>query len=262
MKAFKYQGAGNDFIIFDNRLGEITLNDSQIRTLCDRRYGIGADGLMLLGHSHLSDRDFKMDFYNSDGFPGTMCGNGARCIVAFAARLGFKKFDFEAPDGFHTGSVISYSDKESIIRVQIRNVDNYRKYSPNSYYVNTGVDHLVVFVDDVANYDVDTNGRYWRHHKDFPNGTNVNFVETTKESLKIRTFERGVEAETYACGTGATASAIASYLDGKHCCEITSDQTIKYTIHTLKNTLSVEFKPDFSDVYLTGPATYVFETEI
>lgn len=262
MKAYKYQGAGNDFVIFDNRKGEISLTSDQIRQLCDRRYGIGADGLMLLGASTKPDCDFQMIFYNADGNEGTMCGNGARCLVAFAARMGFKSFRFDALDGFHIGSVIKYTDKECTIRVKIRDVDNVRKYSDNSYYVNTGVDHLVIFVDDVDNYDVENQGRYWRHHKDFPNGTNVNFVECTANDLHVRTFERGVEAETYACGTGVTASSIASYVDDRRCCKVSPDGTVRYEIRTLKDHLSVEFKPNFTDVYLTGPATFVFETEI
>lgn len=262
MKAYKYQGAGNDFIIFDNRSGEISLSDSEIRTLCDRRYGIGADGLMLLGKSSSPDRDFQMIFYNADGFKGTMCGNGARCLVAFAARLGFKSYRFDASDGYHEGRVLKYSEYECTIRVKICDVKDYRKYSEDSYYVNTGVDHLVKFVDDVADYDVDGQGRYWRHHEDFPRGTNVNFAECASEGLRVRTFERGVEAETYACGTGVTASAIASWIDGRHCCTVSPDGTIKYEIRTLRDRLSVEFKQDFTDVYLTGPATFVFETEI
>src|SRR5574344_94318 len=149
MRAYKYQGAGNDFIIIDNRNGNISLSDRQIRFLCDRRYGIGADGLMLLCKSSSAENDFKMVFYNSDGFQGTMCGNGARCLVAFAARVGFNSFRFEASDGLHTAFVIDYSPKKSIIRVKIKDIDTLRKYSESSYYVDTGVEHLVIFTDNL-----------------------------------------------------------------------------------------------------------------
>lgn len=262
MKAYKYQGAGNDFIIFDNRNGDIILNEEQIRTLCDRRYGIGADGLMLLNSNDCEDRDFKMVFYNSDGAPGTMCGNGARCLVAFAARMGYTSFRFDALDGYHTASMIEYTPFKCIVKLKIKDVEMPVKYSDTSYYVNTGVDHLVIFTDHLDQYDVDTNGRYWRHHPDFPNGTNVNFVQIDKDGLYVRTFERGVEAETYACGTGVTASAIASFIDNRHCYTLSGEGKIKYEIRTLKDHLSVEFSPNLTDVYLTGPATFVFETEI
>ena len=134
MKAYKYQGAGNDFIIFDNRNGDIILNEEQIRTLCDRRYGIGADGLMLLNSNDCEDRDFKMVFYNSDGAPGTMCGNGARCLVAFAARMGYTSFRFDALDGYHTASMIEYTPFKCIVKLKIKDVEMPVKYSDTLYY--------------------------------------------------------------------------------------------------------------------------------
>jgi diaminopimelate epimerase len=271
MKLYKYQGAGNDFVIVDNRNDSIKLSDSQIRLLCDRRYGIGADGLMLLCKSENDNYDFRMLFFNSDGFEGSMCGNGARCLVAFAARMGFKQFNFIALDGAHSASVLKYSDTQCTIKLKIKDVTNIYQYSPDSYFLDTGVSHLVIFKKDLNQLDIDSEGKYWRHHQDFNGGTNVNFISEEGDHLAIRTYEKGVEAETYACGTGATASAIGAYISGKKC--YTSENgTIHFNVKTIKDMLEVEFKPSIIDnknqkylienVYLIGPATYVFETEI
>lgn len=261
MVAYKYQGAGNDFIIFDNRQGDIDLTDSQIRFLCDRRYGIGGDGLMLLNSPKGENRDFEMKFYNADGFEGDMCGNGARCLVAFAAHRGLKSYRFDARDGYHEGFVLEYG-KRCIIRVKIKDVNTIYKYQDKGYFANTGVDHLVLFTQELDKLDIKKEGPYWRYHPDFEGGVNVNFIEEKEDGLHIRTWEKGVEDETYACGTGATASAVSAYREGKRCCTISEDGTITYTIKTLKDTLKVDFKEDLTDVYLTGPATYVFETDI
>ncbi len=264
MKAYKYQGAGNDFVILDNRDGGIELGSSQIKLLCDRRFGIGSDGLMLLESSR--DYDFKMRYFNSDGFEGTMCGNGGRCLVAFAARMGIRHFDFEAIDGFHTAELIEYTPSRSMIRLKMKDVEEVRNFIPsrkedslpNTFFLDTGSAHLVIFVESVEKIDVATEGKFWRYYPDFEKGTNVNFVEFRDQDLYVRTYERGVEAETFACGTGVTASAIAAYL--------LKGERSNYTIQTLGDTLYVDFKPtakgEFSDIWLTGPATYVFETEI
>ncbi|MCK9626400.1 MAG: diaminopimelate epimerase [Bacteroidales bacterium] len=264
--AYKYQGAGNDFVIIDNRKGDINLNDKQIRHLCDRRFGIGGDGMMLLGSS--DKYDFTMKYFNADGFEGTMCGNGGRCLVAFAAHKKIKKFEFTAIDGYHKAEVLEYSEHKCIVRLKMRDIDIIEKHS-EGYFLDTGSDHFVVFVDDVTNYDVDTEGKKWRWAERFPKGTNVNFVQIEPKRLSVRTYERGVEAETYACGTGVTASSIASYVNG--CKNYTKfadaiGEHIKFDIKALGDKLAVDFIPiggtSFREVYLTGPATFVFDTQI
>lgn len=277
--AYKYQGAGNDFVILDNRDNSCNLTPEQIKLLCDRRFGIGADGMMLLGQSN--EFDFSMRYFNADGYEGSMCGNGGRCLVAFAAHRGIKKFDFIAIDGFHTAQVLEYTPHRCIVKLKMKDLEACGKYSDNAYFLNTGSPHYVEFVDDVANYPVDEKGKYWRYHKDFEGGTNVNFVELKDNCINVRTYERGVEAETYACGTGVTASSIASYLYCQNkgftekqqvaiCpqedkCE--EAELVRYDIHALGDDLQVNFKYNkssktFSDVYLTGPATFVFECDI
>ena len=270
VKVYKYQGAGNDFVIIDNRDGSIDLNDSQIRWLCDRRFGIGADGMMLLGAG--GEYDFIMRYYNSDGFEGTMCGNGGRCLVAFAAHRGIKKFEFIAIDGYHRAEVLEYGDYRCIVRLKMRDLlpdeegNSPIKLYPEGYFLDTGSDHFVIFVDDVANYDVDGEGKKWRWAERFPKGTNVNFVEIAPNKIKVRTYERGVEAETLACGTGVTASSIASFIHGAK--SFTTDgERVKFDIEALGDSLAVDFIPSddgkrFEEIWLTGPATFVFETEV
>lgn len=270
VKVYKYQGAGNDFVIIDNRDGSIDLNDSQIRWLCDRRFGIGADGMMLLGAG--GEYDFTMRYYNSDGFEGTMCGNGGRCLVAFAAHRGIKKFEFIAIDGYHRAEVLEYGDYRCIVRLKMRDLlpdeegNSPIKLYPEGYFLDTGSDHFVIFVDDVANYDVDGEGKKWRWAERFPKGTNVNFVEIATNKIKVRTYERGVEAETLACGTGVTASSIASFIHGAK--SFTTDgERVKFDIEALGDYLAVDFIPRddgkrFEEIWLTGPATFVFETEV
>ncbi|HOG41779.1 MAG TPA: diaminopimelate epimerase [Bacteroidales bacterium] len=270
VKVYKYQGAGNDFVIIDNRDGSIDLNDSQIRWLCDRRFGIGADGMMLLGAG--GEYDFTMRYYNSDGFEGTMCGNGGRCLVAFAAHRGIKKFEFIAIDGYHRAEVLEYGDYRCIVRLKMRDLlpdeegNPPIKIYPEGYFLDTGSDHFVIFVDDVANYDVDGEGKKWRWAERFPKGTNVNFVEIAPNKIKVRTYERGVEAETLACGTGVTASSIASFIHGAK--SFTTDgERVKFDIEALGDSLAVDYIPSddgkrFEEIWLTGPATFVFETEV
>lgn len=278
--AYKYQGAGNDFVILDNRNGDYDfLTNEHIKLLCDRRFGVGSDGLMLLGKSE--KYDFSMRYFNADGFEGSMCGNGGRCLVAFAAHRGIKKFEFDAIDGYHHAEVLDYTEHRCIVKLRMIDLEECQKYSQNAYFLNTGSPHYVEFVDDVMNYPVDEKGKYWRYHPDFKGGTNVNFVEICDKSIKVRTYERGVEAETFACGTGVTASSIATYLYEKERGfaqkeilvqspqggESTEIEAVKYDIQALGDKLSVNFKFNknsrrFSDVYLTGPATFVFETLI
>lgn len=270
LKVYKYQGAGNDFVIIDNRDGSVNLDDSQIRWLCDRRFGIGADGMMLLGAG--GEYDFTMRYFNSDGFEGTMCGNGGRCLVAFAAHRGLKKFEFTAIDGYHRAEVLEYGPYRCIVRLKMRDLLPDKKGNspvtiyPEGYFLDTGSDHFVVFVDDVAEYDVDGEGKKWRWHERFPNGTNVNFVEIANDKIKVRTYERGVEAETFACGTGVTASSIASFIHGAECFTIDGER-VRFEIQALGDYLAVDFIPlkegiAFEEIWLTGPATFVFETEV
>lgn len=278
IEAYKYQGAGNDFVIIDNRDSKYNLTPEQVKLLCDRRFGIGGDGLMLLGASN--EYDFSMRYFNADGYEGSMCGNGGRCLVAFAAHMGVKKFEFNAIDGYHIADVKEFSNHRCIVKLKMSNVYQCNKYSNNSYFLNTGSPHYVEFVDNVADYPVDEKGKYWRYHPDFKGGTNVNFVEIHESSINVRTYERGVEAETFACGTGVTASAIATYLytdkgaaerksvnNTEKEEESTNLERVKYNIKALGDNLSVEFTYNkreniFTDIFLTGPATFVFKTDI
>lgn len=250
----KYQGAGNDFVIIDNRKGNFNPDDSKlINKLCDRRFGIGADGLILI--SSCLQYDFEMKYYNSDGFEGTMCGNGGRCSSDFAIRAGIagKKLTFKAIDGIH--KAIS---EEGIIRLQMNDLKDPLLVNGN-YFINTGSPHYVLFKKNIKDIDVNTDGKNIRWSDDFaPGGTNVNFVEIEKNGIYVRTFERGVEEETLSCGTGVTASAIASVLSGHF-------DTNTIYVKTKGGNLSVSFNisgKNISDIWLSGPATFVFAGEI
>ncbi len=252
---YKYQGTGNDFIIIDNRKNNISLSEVQINQLCDRRFGIGADGLILLeNHSNL---DFNMKYFNADGKESTMCGNGGRCLVAFAKSISLidKKANFNAIDGVHKATV----NENNSISLQMQDVSYVRLVNTN-YFLNTGSPHYVTFRDDIKNIDVYNRGREIRYSAEFsPEGTNVNFVEFQDNKLFVRTYERGVENETFSCGTGVTASAISASIYSD------SDKN-SYDIITKGGYLNVSFKKQdsntFSDVWLTGPATFVFIGEI
>jgi diaminopimelate epimerase len=259
----KWQGAGNDFIIIDNRNGQWQEFEAQlIQRLCDRHFGIGADGLMMIENSEL--HDFEMVYYNSDGLPAEMCGNGGRCIAAMAASLDVfqNKARFLATDGLHEAEVV----KEGWIRLKMSDVNIIKKLkmpfpgtdsSSDGYFLNTGVPHLVLFVQDAAAVDVDAEGRRIRHLEQFvPAGTNVNFVRNTDGILTVRTYERGVEAETLACGTGNVAAALAAeyaFNEGR----------TGYECKALGGDLGVTFQregdQDFREVWLEGPALKVFE---
>ncbi|MCX4263501.1 MAG: diaminopimelate epimerase [Muribaculaceae bacterium] len=262
MKFYKYQGAGNDFLIADNRIGNISLTTEEIQRLCDRRYGIGADGLMLL---ELADGyDFKMVYYNSDGSGGMMCGNGGRCIVAFADRCGLHVERFIAADGPHEAAILSRMGNTLEVKLKMKDVDNIVTYPQpdiNGRFLDTGTRHLVCPVDNIELFDVENEGRRRRRLEEFaPVGVNVNFIEREGEILKVRTFEKGVEAETYACGTGITASAIAEW----HMLHTeTSVATPVITkIKALRDELAVEFTPTpngADDIHLIGPATFIAE---
>jgi diaminopimelate epimerase len=250
----KYQGAGNDFIIIDNRKEVFNPDDSELITrLCNRRFGIGADGLILIS-DHMN-YDFEMKYFNSDGYESTMCGNGGRCCADFAVRAGIagKTMRFKAIDGTHRAI-----SEEGIVRLQMNDVKNPGMID-NNYFINTGSPHYIIFRDSIGNIDVNSEGKEIRWSKEFaPGGTNVNFVEKEENGIYVRTFERGVEEETLSCGTGVTASAIAAVLSGHFDRETVS-------VRTRGGILSVSMKVsgnNINDIWLTGPATYVFKGEI
>ena len=283
-KFYKYQGAGNDFLIADNRDatisekdGVLSCRDSQgnfmeirISDICDRRYGVGADGLMLLESSE--HYDFHMVYFNSDGSGGMMCGNGGRCIVAFAADMGIDHFDFDAADGFHSAEILRSEGKEKTVRLKMKDIREYKRYDSltgpdvpsDGYFLDTGTRHFVRFVNDIDAYDIVTEGRNIRFNavELLPVGANVNYVEPYENGIKVRTYEKGVEDETFACGTGITASAIAAYLSTVAPSEVMQDGRVRYEVCAKRDPLAVDFIPEedsFSDVWLTGPATCVAE---
>lgn len=295
----KYHGAGNDFLIADNRDGHLSLSEEVIRHLCDRHTGFGADGVMLLESG--SGKDFNMVYFNPDGSGGMMCGNGGRCIVAFAADCGAVSPDstivFDAADGEHIASIPETGRKgEKTVRLKMKDVSGITAYpEEDGFFLDTGTRHYVKFVSGLADYPVLSEGPVLRHDSRFaPVGTNVNFVEvaggpastvrtirtvkgdsSTLEAegqastvLSIRTFEKGVEYETLACGTGIVASAMASFVRGVPPSR-TAGETVAYSVRAAIADLSVEFVPHrdnglfcASDVYLTGPACFVGYVEV
>lgn len=269
MKFYKYQGAGNDFLIADNRDGSVQLTTAQIAALCDRRYGVGADGLMLLESS--KEYDFRMVYYNSDGSGGMMCGNGGRCIVAFAADMGLNHFDFDAADGFHTAQILAADVNTKTVRLKMKDVQECKRYdsltgpcaASEGYFLDTGTRHYVRFVSGLESYDIVNEGRDLRYNAAElqPIGANVNYVEPFDGGIKVRTYEKGVEDETFACGTGIVASCVAAYKAGCAPSEIMSDGRVKYNVKAKRDALSVDFIPSADvvaeDVWLTGPATFV-----
>lgn len=272
MKFYKYQGAGNDFLIADNRDGSIVLSTEQIASLCDRRYGVGADGLMLLEESSMYD--FRMVYYNSDGSGGMMCGNGGRCMVAFAADMGLTHFDFEAADGFHTAQILSSSGSAKTVRLKMKDVAEVTEYESLSgltvpsdgFFLDTGTRHYVRFVEDLDGYDIVSEGRTIRYEamELQPIGANVNFVEPEDNFIKVRTYEKGVEDETFACGTGIVASCVASYVRGISPSSV-KDNAVRYDVKAKRDELAVDFVPSSEpgvlaeEVWLTGPAVFVAE---
>jgi diaminopimelate epimerase len=252
----KYQGTGNDFIMIDNRSEFFPKNNVQlIENLCDRRFGIGADGLILLENDIQSD--FKMVYYNADGNESSMCGNGGRCLVAFAKKLGVIKNEttFIATDGLHYAKI---NDK-NYVSLQMIDVESV-KSTPEYSFLNTGSPHHIEIVKDLKQLDVKTKGAAIRYSDLYGKaGSNANFVsQIDAESFAIRTYERGVEDETLSCGTGATAAAIAMYALGK------TNQT-EINIDVEGGKLKVSFNEDngkFTDVFLNGPAEFVFEGNV
>jgi diaminopimelate epimerase len=253
---YKYQGAGNDFIIIDNRdnhNGHLSIEE--IRHLCDRRFGIGADGLMLLGDKE--GYDFQMKYYNADGKEGSMCGNGGRCMVKFANFRGIHRstYRFIAVDGEHEAEI----DLDGVVRLKMSDVKQV-DHDDNEYILNTGSPHFVKVTSDVRDIDVEKLGKEIRYSKEFAKeGINVNFVEVVDDhTIFVRTYERGVEAETLSCGTGVTAAALMSAHN-----EVGFNQV---DVLTLGGKLSVEFNriddQHFTDVWLCGPAEFVFKGDL
>lgn len=253
---FKYQGTGNDFVILDNRDGIYSgITTKEVRFLCDRKFGIGADGLMLL--NTLEGYDFEMVYFNSDGNPSTMCGNGGRCLVKFANDRGIIKsvYRFMAIDGEHEAEI----DDTKIVSLKMLNVERINQHFGDSV-LNTGSPHYVKLVPDVMEMDVFAKGKEIRNSSYYvKDGINVNFVEQKNgDEIIVRTFERGVEDETLSCGTGVTASALVCFHND------TGYNNVR--VVTKGGRLEVEFDRahdgSFSNIWLSGPATFVFEGEI
>ncbi|AWA28598.1 diaminopimelate epimerase [Flavobacterium magnum] len=252
----KYEGTGNDFVMIDNRLLQFPKTDhALIRKLCDRRFGIGADGLILLETD--PQYDFRMVYFNSDGNESSMCGNGGRCLVAFAKNLGLVDVEttFIATDGPHYATMYD----KGVVALQMKDVDALT-VTPEYVFLDTGSPHHVELVDDVHATDVRQKGAKVRYSDLYgQKGSNVNFVEQEQDdAFKVRTYERGVEDETLSCGTGVTAVAIAMHAIGK-------TQAEKVTLHVPGGALEVSFFANdgvYSNVFLKGPATFVFKGEI
>lgn len=306
IKFYKYQGAGNDFLIADNRDGRIVEKDGllsavmedgtlwtrSIADLCDRRYGVGADGLMMLESACACDphdendcakTDFRMIYFNSDGSGGMMCGNGGRCIVAFAADMGVEHsgeaYVFDAADGLHEAQVIEEDGVVKTVCLKMKDVSEAVHYDElagvscpsEGWFLDTGTRHFVRQVDGLDEYDITKEGREIRYGAEelMPVGANVNFIEPSADgsALKVRTYEKGVEEETFACGTGIVASCIAAYKAGI-CPSDVYDGHVAYDVKAKRDRLRVSFRPlalpdgVAADVYLTGPATYVAEINV
>lgn len=252
---YKYQGTGNDFVILDNRDKKYeSLTKEQIEFLCNRRFGVGADGLMLL-NLH-PDYDFEMKYYNSDGKESSMCGNGGRCLTKFANDVGLVQtsYKFLAIDGEHESGINS----DGTVALKMADVDEVR-HDHGNFILNTGSPHFVMFTNDVMHLDVFKNGREIRNSDGFKKeGINVNFVEqTASDKIIVRTYERGVEDETFSCGTGVTASALVSFHN--------NNGFNRVEVQTKGGLLSVEYdkmEERYQNIWLNGPAIKVFEGTI
>jgi diaminopimelate epimerase len=253
---YKYQGTGNDFVILDNRENIYdAVTTKQVQHICDRRFGIGADGLMLLQKK--AGYDFEMVYFNADGKQSSMCGNGGRCLVKFAHHMGIHKstYQFIAIDGDHIGDI----DTDDTVRLKMKDVTSVEEHASHAV-LDTGSPHFVKFATNVRDIDVVETGREIRYSKEFKeNGINVNFVESLDEdSIFVRTYERGVEDETMSCGTGVTAAALMSAHN--------DNGFNRVEVKTPGGRLSVEFdkinENSFENIWLCGPAEFVYKGAI
>jgi diaminopimelate epimerase len=260
---YKYQGTGNDFIMIDDRDLQFPIHKNAfVAQLCDRRFGIGADGLILLQpHTELR---FFMKYYNADGNESSMCGNGGRCIAAFAAQLDVAQetTKFMAVDGPHDAIIHNVENNSRFVKLKMKSVDAVDRKLANTFVLNTGSPHYVQFIEDnLLEMDVVTEAKKIRYNDEFAAvGINVNFVTVTSEaSIAIRTYERGVEDETLSCGTGVTAAAISLCLLKK----LPSGHYI-ISVRVMGGELKVSYDYDentrsFNNIWLQGPATFVYQ---
>ncbi|SFR44852.1 diaminopimelate epimerase [Robiginitalea myxolifaciens] len=248
----KYQATGNDFVLVDDRTETFPVdNKAFIARLCHRRFGIGADGLILLRNDTSSD--FRMIYFNADGAEGSLCGNGSRCVVAFAKHLGIigDSCNFQAIDGMHEATITGEA-----VRLKMGNVSEIREKEQYSF-LDTGSPHHVQEVEDLPGLDVPVEGKRLRYSLYGEKGSNINFVRVTEpDRVSVRTYERGVEDETFSCGTGVTAVALALHRKGR-----LGEQRI--AVDTAGGELQVEFNNDqhggYSNIWLSGPARKVYE---
>lgn len=252
---YKYQGTGNDFIIIDDRQEQFSKKDTKlIARLCDRKFGIGADGLILLQSNRL--HNFTMVYFNADGNESSMCGNGGRCIASFAHFLNVATDNttFEAIDGLHHAKIFD----NGTVSLQMSNVDHLQVFDGH-VFTNTGSPHHVQLTDNIDHVNVFHQGRHLRNEVYGKEGANINFVQPESDSVfKVRTYERGVEDETLSCGTGVTAVALAMHKTG---------QTLAHRVElqTPGGILNVSYEPTpagYENIWLTGPATQVFKGTI
>jgi diaminopimelate epimerase len=266
VRFIKMSGAGNDFVMLDNRDGSVSLDGSQIAHLCDRHFGIGADGVLAVEPPVTAAARYRMRYYNADGGEAEMCGNGARCFARFVRILDPAIGDELAFDTIPGVVRARFSGDDVTVQLtpptglQLNRPLHLHSGDATAHHCNTGVPHAVLFLEDVDRFDVHNTGAEIRFHADFePRGTNVNFVQRTgPNALRVRTYERGVEAETLACGTGVTASAIVAHLG------LGVGLPMEVRVQG-GDTLTVNFTRDgdrLTDVTLTGPADVVFSGEI
>jgi diaminopimelate epimerase len=253
---YKFHGTGNDFIMIDNREYLIRPSKELVALWCHRRFGIGADGLILLEND--AQYDFRMQYYNSDGNTGSMCGNGGRCVTAFAGMLDLidQHTNFIASDGQHQATINTYDDDCWNVSLEMQNVHGFTRLSSKILFLDTGSPHYIKWVDDVDKIDVLVQGKEIRNSDEYKKyGVNVNFISENNNATHIRTYERGVESETWSCGTGAVAAAIAGSImlpDGEHIKKLTA----------LGGNLQVSFVKkgkNFSDIILQGDAHFIFK---
>ncbi len=255
LQFYKYQGTGNDFVMVDNRTSFFPKQDTKlVAFLCDRRFGVGADGLILLEND--DTLDFNMVYYNSDGNPSSMCGNGGRCLVAFAKELGIIEdaATFSAIDGLHTATI----DETNIVSLRMQDVEEIKLKEAYSF-LDTGSPHHVQVVKELNTIDIKKEGARLRYGLYGQAGSNINFVEKESEGrFSIRTYERGVEDETLSCGTGVTAVALAMHRTG-------AVETTTVQLNAVGGALEVTFEETgegYRNIFLTGPAQLVFKGTI